>query len=107
MNLRLHLCLLAALMSAIMLVGLTGCGQGSNSSGSDGGDKKQGGTLTIFAASSLIDAFGELGKTFEKQNEGVEVKQSLSLARPCSPRYSRALLLTSSPPPPRRRWTPL
>jgi molybdate transport system substrate-binding protein len=76
MNLRLHLCFLAALMSAIMLVGLTGCGQGSNSSGSDGGDKKQGGTLTIFAASSLIDAFGELGKTFEKQNEGVEVKQS-------------------------------
>jgi molybdate transport system substrate-binding protein len=76
MNLRVHLCLLAALMSAIMLVGLTGCGQGSNNSGSDGGDKKQGGTLTIFAASSLIDAFGELGKTFEKQNEGVEVKQS-------------------------------
>ena len=76
MNLRLHLCLLAALMSAIMLVGLTGCGQGSNSSGSDGGDKKQGGTLTIFAASSLIDAFDELGKVFEQQNEGVEVKQS-------------------------------
>jgi molybdate transport system substrate-binding protein len=76
MNLRVHLCLLAVLMSAIMLVGLTGCGQGSNNSGSDGGDKKQGGALTIFAASSLIDAFGELGKIFEKQNEGVEVKQS-------------------------------
>jgi molybdate transport system substrate-binding protein len=76
MNLRVHLCLLAALMSAVMLVGLTGCGQGSNNGGSNGGDKKQGGTLTIFAASSLIDAFGELGKTFEKQNEGVEVKQS-------------------------------
>ena len=37
---------------------------------------KRGGTLTILAASSLIDAFGELGKTFEKQNEGVTVKQS-------------------------------
>jgi len=33
-------------------------------------------TLTILAASSLIDAFGELGKTFEEQNEGVTVKQS-------------------------------
>ena len=64
------------MMSAIVLVGFTGCGQSSDNSGSDGGDKKQGRTLTIFAASSLIDAFGELGKTFEKQNEGVEVKQS-------------------------------
>ena len=76
MNLRVHLCLLAALMSAIVLVGLTSCGQGSNNSESDGGDKKQGRTLTIFAASSLIDAFDELGKVFEQQNEGVEVKQS-------------------------------
>jgi molybdate transport system substrate-binding protein len=76
MNLRVHLRFLTALMSAIALVGFTGCGQSSDNSGSDGGDKKQGRTLTIFAASSLIDAFGELGKTFEKQNEGVEVKQS-------------------------------
>ena len=76
MNLRVHLRFLTALMSAIVLVGFTGCGQSSDNSGSDGGDKKQGRTLTIFAASSLIDAFGELGKTFEKQNEGVEVKQS-------------------------------
>jgi molybdate transport system substrate-binding protein len=58
------------------LSGLTSCGQGSNDSGSGGGGKKQGGTLTILAASSLIDAFGELGKTFEKQNRGVTVKQS-------------------------------
>ena len=58
------------------MAGLTGCGQGSADSESGGGGKKQGGTLTILAASSLTDAFGELGKTFEKQNEGVEVKQS-------------------------------
>jgi len=30
----------------------------------------------MLAASSLIDAFGELGKTFENENEGVTVKQS-------------------------------
>ena len=63
-------------MSVIALAGLTGCGQGSSNSGSGGGGEKQGGTLTILSASSLIDAFGELGKTFEKQNEGVTVKQS-------------------------------
>ena len=33
-------------------------------------------TLTILAASSLTDAFGELANTFEDQNEGVEMKQS-------------------------------
>ena len=61
----------------LMLLGVVSCGGGAGSvSGSGGGGKKQGGTLTILAASSLIDAFGELGKTFEKQNEGVAVKQS-------------------------------
>jgi molybdate transport system substrate-binding protein len=76
MDLRAYLCLLGASMSVIALAGLTGCGQGSSNSGSGGGGNKQEGTLTILAASSLIDAFGELGKTFEKQNEGVSVKQS-------------------------------
>jgi molybdate transport system substrate-binding protein len=61
----------------LMLLGVVSCGGGAGSvSGSGGGGKKQGGTLTILAASSLIDAFGELGKTFENQNEGVTVKQS-------------------------------
>jgi len=68
---------LAALISGFVLAGLTGCGGSSDSSGSGGGGEQQGGTLTILAASSLTDAFGELGRTFEKQNEGVEVKQSL------------------------------
>ena len=60
----------------LMLLGAVACGGAGSDSGSGGGGKKQGGTLTILAASSLIDAFGELGKTFEKQNEGVAVKQS-------------------------------
>jgi molybdate transport system substrate-binding protein len=63
-------------MSVIALAGLTACGQGSSNSGSGGGGEKQGGTLTILSASSLADAFGELEKTFEKQNKGVAVKQS-------------------------------
>ena len=32
--------------------------------------------MTVLAASSLTDAFGELAKTFEEQNPGVEVRQS-------------------------------
>jgi molybdate transport system substrate-binding protein len=61
----------------LLLLGVVSCGSGGESdSGTGGGGKKQGRTLTILAASSLIDAFGELGKTFEKRNEGVTVKQS-------------------------------
>jgi molybdate transport system substrate-binding protein len=71
---RLNL-LAVAMMSVIALAGLTDCGQDSNGSGQVDSEKG-GGTLTILAASSLIDAFGELGKTFEQQNEGVTVKQS-------------------------------
>jgi molybdate transport system substrate-binding protein len=61
-----------------MVLGLVSCGGGSgDSSGSGGGDVvEQGSTLTILAASSLTDAFGELANTFEEQNEGVEVQQS-------------------------------
>jgi molybdate transport system substrate-binding protein len=68
--------LAAVLIPVLVLTGLTGCEQGAGGSGSGGGGGKQGGTLTILAASSLTDAFGELGETFEKQNEGVKVKQS-------------------------------
>ena len=65
-----------ASITVLASVGLTGCGGASGGSGSGGGGQKQGGTLTILAASSLTDAFGELGETFEEHNEGVEVKQS-------------------------------
>ena len=64
----------------VVALGLVSCGGGSgggsDGGGSGGGGDKQGGTLTILAASSLTDAFGELGNNFEKQNEGVEVKQT-------------------------------
>jgi molybdate transport system substrate-binding protein len=68
--------LAVASIPILMLAGLTSCGGGSESSGSGGGGGKHGGTLTVLAASSLTDAFGELGKIFEERNEGVEVKQS-------------------------------
>jgi molybdate transport system substrate-binding protein len=64
----------------LVALGLVSCGGGSgggsDSGGSGGGGEEQGGTLTILAASSLTDAFRELGNTFEEQNQGVEVKQT-------------------------------
>jgi len=61
---------------AIVLARCSDSGSGGGSGGSGGGGNKQGGTLTILAASSLTDAFGELGSTFEKQNPGTTVKAS-------------------------------
>lgn len=55
--------------AAVCLVFLSGA-FGCASSASEGG------TLTVLAASSLTDAFGELAARFEEQNPGVEVKQS-------------------------------
>ncbi|QIN84825.1 molybdate ABC transporter substrate-binding protein [Rubrobacter tropicus] len=64
----------AATLACVLLVllGPVSCGGGS-ASGTEGG---RGGTLTVLAASSLTDAFGELEKRFEERNPGVEVRQS-------------------------------
>jgi molybdate transport system substrate-binding protein len=51
---------------------LVGCGGSS----AGGGGGAQNDTLTVFAASSLTDAFGELEERFEERNPGVEVRQS-------------------------------
>lgn len=66
---------LTAAVCLVCLTGLFGC-TSSASEGDDGGGEGGGGTLTVLAASSLTDAFGELAKTFEEQNPGVEVRQS-------------------------------
>lgn len=65
----------ALLVSGVALAGIAGCG-GVSGEKTGGGGRPQGGTLTILAASSLIDAFGELANRFEEQNPGVKVKQS-------------------------------
>jgi molybdate transport system substrate-binding protein len=65
----------AALISGLAVAWLAGCGRDANGGeAADGGN--QGGTLTILAASSLTDAFGELARTFEEQNPGTEVRTS-------------------------------
>jgi molybdate transport system substrate-binding protein len=70
------------LLLLVLVIVLAGCGSsGSTSAGGDGGSGgvggEQGGTLTILAASSLTDAFAELGNIFEQQYPGTTVKTSL------------------------------
>ena len=60
----------ALLFSCLAVAGLSGCG------GRGAGDGGQESTLTVLAASSLTDAFGELAETFEEQNPGTEVRAS-------------------------------
>jgi molybdate transport system substrate-binding protein len=62
----------------VTVVGLTSCGGGTGADAGDegGGRGEEQSTLTVFAASSLTDAFGELAKTFEERNPGVDVRQS-------------------------------
>ena len=59
-------CLLAA--TAVLA---TGCGGDDDRSGDGAGS-----TLTVLAASSLTDGFGELERTYEAENPGVDVELS-------------------------------
>ena len=63
-----------------LTVGLTGCGGASEpqgeSSQSTNQEQESDGTLTVLAASSLTDAFGELVTMFEEQNPGTKVTTS-------------------------------
>jgi molybdate transport system substrate-binding protein len=60
--------------------GLTGCGGASESRGQTpqgtSGEQGSSGTLTVLAASSLTDAFGELAITFQEQNPDTKVRTS-------------------------------
>jgi molybdate transport system substrate-binding protein len=65
----------AAAVCLAALAGSFACA--SSASEGDGGSGENGGrTLTVLAASSLTDAFGELAGRFEEQNPSVEVRQS-------------------------------
>jgi molybdate transport system substrate-binding protein len=68
------------LLSALAVAGLVitglGCGDASGREGEAQGGGGEERTLTVFAASSLTDAFGELAETFEEKNPGTEVRAS-------------------------------
>lgn len=60
----------ALLTAAVLIAGLAGCN--ATTSG-DGFGVATGGTVTVFAAASLTDVFGELEAEFEAVNPGVDV----------------------------------
>lgn len=63
------------LLACLAVGGLVACG---GSSGGGGEEQSESSTLTVLAASSLTDSFGELEGTFEEQNGGVDVSTSFA-----------------------------
>jgi molybdate transport system substrate-binding protein len=63
----------ARVLAAVTVFAAAACG-GSSGSGSGGSSSgSAGGTLNVFAAASLVNAFGDLEKTFEQQHPGWKV----------------------------------
>jgi molybdate transport system substrate-binding protein len=62
----------SAVLGAAALMAVTGC----NTSGDGGGDGSSDGDLTVLAAASLTEPFGELAERFEAEHPGVEVSTS-------------------------------
>ena len=58
---------------AAVLVALTACGS-SDDGGGAGSTDGLSGTLTVFAAASLTDVFGELGNQLTDENPGLEIR---------------------------------
>ncbi len=78
---------MVALMSVLAAPVLVGCGGDGGAPGGagtgegsieDGATGRASGELTVLAASSLADAFGELAATFEEQNPGATVRPSFA-----------------------------
>ncbi len=65
--------LLGACVAAAALI-LAACSSSSSSTPSASGSAKLSGTLVVFAAISLTDAFNKISAQFEKANPGVSVK---------------------------------
>jgi molybdate transport system substrate-binding protein len=59
--------ILGLLLTCLVVGGVVGCG---------GEQQSESSTLTVLAASSLTDAFGELENTFEERHQGVDVSTS-------------------------------
>ncbi|WP_281918350.1 molybdate ABC transporter substrate-binding protein [Nocardia sputorum] len=63
-----------AVATVLVVVTAAGCGSDDATEHADG--RQVSGTVTVFAAASLTETFGELGKQFEAAHPGVEVVYS-------------------------------
>ena len=64
---------LGMILTCLVVGSVAACGGNSV-----GGEQSEPSTLTVLAASSLTDAFGELENTFEEQNQEVDVTTSFA-----------------------------
>jgi molybdate transport system substrate-binding protein len=68
---------LAVALSAALAVA-AGCGSGADDSAADGAGSGLDGTITVHAAASLTDAFGEAADAFSRAHPGVDVDLNLA-----------------------------
>ncbi len=66
------------LAAAAMMVVLAGCGSSSSSSSTTTSSAASGGTLNVFAAASLVNAFGRLKTIFQQAHPGWTVNLNLA-----------------------------
>jgi molybdate transport system substrate-binding protein len=71
---RRHIKVLAGAGVASLAIGLAACSSSSSSTPAATGSVKPTGTLVVFAATSLTDAFNKIADQFEAANPGVTVK---------------------------------
>ncbi|GAB3136430.1 molybdate ABC transporter substrate-binding protein [Micromonospora sonneratiae] len=67
-----------ATVTALAVVGLTGCGGDDSASPQPDGSGGVTGNVTVFAAASLTESFTRIGKDFEAANPGVKVTFSFA-----------------------------
>lgn len=75
---QLKLFLLLVLFLAPCLMGCSGASEGGGGGNEVGERNPEEATLTVFATSSLTDAFGDLERSFEKQNPDTDVRMSFA-----------------------------
>jgi molybdate transport system substrate-binding protein len=68
----------AGLVALIAMAGMLGCGDDGGDDDTDGSGTVIDGTVLVFAASSLTDAFDEIETTFEAEYPGVDVQLNLA-----------------------------
>ena len=65
-------------MAVVLFCMISGTGCGGPGGEAQGEEPREGGQITVLAASSLTDAFEELAGTFEEQNPGVQVRMNFA-----------------------------